>query len=127
MNCSLPGSFVLGIFQARILEWVAISSSKGFSQPRDRTHVSCISKANSLSVSHWGSPSIAALAFYYLHLNSLIPILFLTTCNLTFLSSQINVNKDLFSHIVLFYKTYSRHVSYSSLNMYVRDRLNSLS
>ena len=31
-----------GISQARILEWVAISSSRGSSQPRDRTHVSCI-------------------------------------------------------------------------------------
>ena len=31
-----------GISQARILEWVAISSSRGSSQPRDGTHVSCI-------------------------------------------------------------------------------------
>ena len=31
--CSLPGSYVHGIFQARILEWVAISSSRGSSQP----------------------------------------------------------------------------------------------
>ena len=34
MDYSLPGSSVCGIFQARILEWVAISSSKGSSQPR---------------------------------------------------------------------------------------------
>ena len=33
-DCSLPGSSVHGIFQARILEWVAISFSKGSSQPR---------------------------------------------------------------------------------------------
>ena len=39
---SLPGSSVHGIFQARILKWVAISFSKGFSWPRDRTPVSCI-------------------------------------------------------------------------------------
>ena len=39
MNCSLPGSSVHGIFQARILEWVAISFSRGSSQPRDRTLV----------------------------------------------------------------------------------------
>ena len=43
MDCSSPGSSVHGIFQAGILEWVAISSSRGSSQPRDRTHVSCIS------------------------------------------------------------------------------------
>ena len=35
MDCSPPGSFVHEIFQARILEWVAISFSKGSSQPRD--------------------------------------------------------------------------------------------
>ena len=38
MDCSLPGSFVHGIFQARILEWVA----RGSSRPRDRTCLSCI-------------------------------------------------------------------------------------
>ena len=43
MDYSLPGSSVHGIFQARILEWVAISFSRGSSQPRDGTHVSCIS------------------------------------------------------------------------------------
>ena len=35
MNCSPPGSSIQGISQARILEWVAISSSRGSSQPRD--------------------------------------------------------------------------------------------
>ena len=43
MNCSLPGSSVHGILQARTLEWVAISYSRGSSQPMDQTHVSCIS------------------------------------------------------------------------------------
>ena len=37
MNCSPPPS--MGILQARILEWVAMPSSKGSSQPRDLTHV----------------------------------------------------------------------------------------
>ena len=44
MDCSLPGSSVHGIFQARILEWVAISSSRVSSQPRDWTCVSCIDR-----------------------------------------------------------------------------------
>ena len=35
MDCSPPGSFVHGILQARILEWVAMPSSRGSSQPRD--------------------------------------------------------------------------------------------
>ena len=41
MDCKPPGSSVHEIFQARILEWVAISFSRGSSQPRDRTRVSC--------------------------------------------------------------------------------------
>ena len=42
LYCSPPGSSVHGIFQARILEWVAISSSRGSSRPRDWTWVSFI-------------------------------------------------------------------------------------
>ena len=84
MDCSLPGSSVHGILQVRILEWVAISFSRGSSQPRNWTRVSCITgkffttwatqeapwdlpnpgikprfpilQADSLSVSHKGSP-----------------------------------------------------------------------
>ena len=41
MDCSLPDSSVHGIFQARVLEWIAISFSRGSFQPRDRTRVSC--------------------------------------------------------------------------------------
>ena len=37
MDCSLPGSSVHGILQARILEWVAIAFSRGSSKPRDQT------------------------------------------------------------------------------------------
>ena len=40
LDYSLPGSSVHGIFQARVLEWVVISFSRGSSQPRDRTRVS---------------------------------------------------------------------------------------
>ena len=42
VDCSLPGSSIQGILQARILEWVAISFSRGSSRPRDRTQVSRI-------------------------------------------------------------------------------------
>ena len=41
LDCSPPGSSVHGIFQARILEWVDYPFSRGSSQPRDRTQVSC--------------------------------------------------------------------------------------
>ena len=42
MGCSQPGSFVQGILQARILEWITISFSRGSSQLRDQTQVSHI-------------------------------------------------------------------------------------
>ena len=42
MDCSPPGSSVCGILQARILGWITIPFSRGSSQPRDRTQVSCI-------------------------------------------------------------------------------------
>ena len=56
-NCSLPGSSVQGIFQARILEWVAISSSMGSSWPRDQTwsFLSPALQADYLALCHLGS------------------------------------------------------------------------
>ena len=42
MDCKLQGSSVHEIFQARVLEWVAISFSRGSSRPRDQTQVSCV-------------------------------------------------------------------------------------
>ena len=58
MDYSTSGSFVHGISQARILEWVAIPSSRGSSRPRDQTHVSCLLhwQADSLPLSHQESP-----------------------------------------------------------------------
>ena len=41
-DCSLPGSSVHGILQARIQEWIAIPFSRGSSLPRDQTLLSCI-------------------------------------------------------------------------------------
>ena len=43
VDFSLPGSSVHGIFQARVLAWVAISYSRGSSRPRDQTCISCVS------------------------------------------------------------------------------------
>ena len=52
MDWGLPGSSVQGISQARILKWVAISFSRGFSKIRDWTWVSCIGK---WILYHWAS------------------------------------------------------------------------
>ena len=48
IGCSLSRSSIHGIFQARVLEWVAISFSRGSSRPRDRSWVSRIVKADAL-------------------------------------------------------------------------------
>ena len=59
MDCSPPGSNVLGIFQARILEWVVMPSSRGSSQPRDQTLISYVSCVGRQVLYHWhhqGSP-----------------------------------------------------------------------
>ena len=58
MDCSPPGSSVHGFLQARPLERLAISSSRGSSWFRDRTHISCIPciSRHSLFLGHLGSP-----------------------------------------------------------------------
>ena len=61
VGSSPPGSSVHGILQARILEWVAISSSRGSSWPRDQTHASCVSCIGRQILYHWAtweSPAI---------------------------------------------------------------------
>ena len=62
MDCSLPDFSVHGILQARTPEWVAISSSRGSSWPRDWSWVSCVSCIGRWILDHWchpGSPSFA--------------------------------------------------------------------
>ena len=54
MHCSPPGSPVHGILQARILAWVAISSSRGSSPPRDWTCIFCIGRK---ILYHWATES----------------------------------------------------------------------
>ena len=59
MDCCPPGSSVLGILQARMLERVAISSSRGSFQPRDQAPISYISCIDRWFLNHWhhlGSP-----------------------------------------------------------------------
>ena len=53
MDCSLLGFSIHGIFLARIWEWVAISSSRGSSWPRDQTPVSCVTCIGRQVLYHW--------------------------------------------------------------------------
>ena len=61
VDCSLPGSSIHGIFQARILEWVAISFSRRSSWPRDWT-LRCRQMLYCLS--HQGSPGVIILSVW---------------------------------------------------------------
>ena len=59
MDCSPPGSSVRGILQERILEWVAMPSSRGSFQPRDRicaSYIPCSGRLVLYQLSHWKSP-----------------------------------------------------------------------
>ena len=56
MNCSLPGSSIHGMFQARVLEWVAISFSRGSSWPRDSNPGLPHCRQTLYPLSHKGSP-----------------------------------------------------------------------
>ena len=75
MDCSLAGSSAHGIFQLRILEWVAISCSRGPSWPRDQCRISCIGR---WVLYHWATKE----ALYYfnssqIHLLSFFQCLYL--------------------------------------------------
>ena len=60
MDCSPPGSSAHGIFWARVLEWVAFPFSRGSSQPRDQTQVSCIAGEFFTSGATWETHAAAA-------------------------------------------------------------------
>ena len=79
MDCNPPGSSVHGIFQARILEWLAISFSGGSSWPRDQTWASCIScigRQILYQLSHWRSPwEQVILWLHFQNINSKIKLL----------------------------------------------------
>ena len=65
MDCTPPDSSVHGILQARILEWVAMPSSKGSSWPRDQTCLLPLLhwQVDSLPLSHQGSPQMRATSY----------------------------------------------------------------
>ena len=99
MDCSLSGSFVHGIFQARILEWIAISSSRKSSQLRDETLVSCISCIDRQILYHWATWE----ALCKCYIKQLILLFF-------FFFTHIYISK-----IILFHYGLSQDIEYSSL------------
>ena len=65
VGCNSPGSAVHGILQARILEWVAMPSSRESSQARDRTYVSCLGRWVLYHWCHLGTPTKPVLHNYW--------------------------------------------------------------
>ena len=86
MDCSPPGSSVHGILQARILEWVAISSSKGSSWSRDWTRVSCASCIGRQVLYHWATREAQVSIFD--HLKSYFPLKVILSLNFDILNSN---------------------------------------
>ena len=79
---SLPGSAVHGIFQARVLEWVAVSFSRGSSRPRDQTQVSSIVGRRFYCLSHQGSHSaVRVISPAYLRLFMFLPEILIPACD----------------------------------------------
>ena len=75
MDWSPPGSPVHGILQARILEWVAMPSSRGSSPPRDGTRVSCASCNDRHILYHWATREAPQKIIQGLNNLSLIPVI----------------------------------------------------
>ena len=65
LYCTSSGSSVYGILQARILEWVAISFSRGSSWPRDRTPVSCVTDRFFTTWATRGAPEFYKQDFFF--------------------------------------------------------------
>ena len=103
MDYSLPGSSVHGISQARILEWVAISSSSRSTQPRDWTLISCVSCIGRRTLYHWASSGSLDSGLGH---NFLIPFVFSTQqslqCSLmvSYFTSPAPITSSLFASLV---------------------------
>ena len=79
-DCNPPGSIVHRIFQAKILEWVAISSSRGSSWPRGRTGLSCISCI------------VRQILYYWHHLRSPFLVHFYSVVNMIHQLNKFHLN-----------------------------------
>ena len=85
IDCNPPDSSVHGILQARILEWVAISYSRGSSRPRDQTQISYISCIGSQVLYHYcylASPFLSMLTTLVIS-SVLISLLYMPSHNFT--------------------------------------------
>ena len=97
MDCSLPGSSVHGILQVRILEWVAMPSSRGSSQPRDQSlvsYVSCFGRRVLHHQHHLGSQLNLYQFFILIHMAERIVVREQTVTTQTYHEFQNQENMD---------------------------------
>ena len=110
MDCSLPGSSVHGILQARILEWVAMPSLRGSSWPRDWTCISYISCIGRQVLYHWlhlGSPCVTCAV--HIHTNILTCMcLRVCVCVCVYVWPQSHLQKHKFKEQMLEIYFFSR-------------------
>ena len=137
-DCSPPGSSVHGILQAKILEWVAIPSSRGSSWPRDRTHfsyISCTGRQILYHQHHLGSPYIiytyvirthtiymlytcviyarvTCIYIYNVHICCIYTGIICTHIYIYTLNIYINIYLYLYIHIYVFFLRFFSIVSY---------------
>ena len=94
MDCSPPGSSVHGILQARILEWAAISFSRGSSRLRNWTRVSWVQlQADDLPTELWGKP------FWILKLNTYKKNADCNPTEIPFLTDQFGTNRKVWQEL----------------------------
>ena len=103
IDYSLPGSSVRGIFQTRILEWVAISFSRGSSWGKDWTHVFYVS----LPLCHLGSPLCMKRTSLFFSSNLCFPTFFFF--NLVGLGLNLKFAFLTSSHMTLVLLTHTSH------------------
>ena len=93
MDCSLPGSSIHGILQARIPEWVAMPSSRGSSQPRDQPR-SPMLQADSLPAEPPGKPKCVFTGLYNPGFFAICLLLYVSSLSRSFYFSH-NISQDL--------------------------------
>ena len=96
IDCSPPGSSVPGILQAGILQWVAISSFRESSQPRDQTHISCIGRWVLYHWATWKAPFLPSpLLQLFLYLTHTKWYFIHTFLACIFLSTEVFVGQNI--------------------------------
>ena len=127
LDCSPPCSCIHVIFQARILEWVAISFPRGSSQPKDWTQFSCISFIGSQILYHW-----ATLFFLFSHKScpALCDPMNCSTPDFPVLHYLLQLLKFMFiksvmpsNHLILCHRFYSRLQSFPASGSFPMSQL----